>query len=67
MGILSRREQEVLTWLRRGKTSWDISVILSISERTVNYHVANIIRKLGATNRIQAVSEAFLQGLPDSE
>jgi DNA-binding CsgD family transcriptional regulator len=56
--LLSPREKEVLMWLKCGKTSWAISVILQISERTVNYHVNNIIRKLGVINRIQAVSEA---------
>jgi len=55
---LSPREREVLKWLKCGKTSWAISVILRISERTVNYHVNNIMRKLNVINRIQAVSEA---------
>ncbi len=58
LGLLSPREREVLEWLRLGKTSWDISVILRISERTVNYHVQNIIHKLGVVNRMQAVSVA---------
>ena len=57
----------MLGWLKRGKSSWDISVILSISERTVNYHVDNIIRKLGVTNRLQAVFEALRMNLIDSE
>jgi LuxR family transcriptional regulator, quorum-sensing system regulator CviR len=55
---LSPRELEVLNLLKLGKTSWDISRILLISERTVNYHVGNIMRKLDAINRIQAVYEA---------
>ncbi len=55
---LSPREREVFKWLRCGKTSWAISVILQISERTVNYHVNNIIRKLGVISRMQAVSVA---------
>lgn len=56
--LLSPREKEVLGWLRMGKTSWDVSKILRISERTVNYHVNNIMRKLGVVNRTQAVSVA---------
>ncbi len=64
---LSQRELEVLRWLRMGKSSWDISVILTISERTVNYHVNNIIRKLGVMNRLQAVFEAVRMKLIDSE
>ncbi len=58
MKTLSPREKEVLKWLKCGKTSWAISVILQISERTVNYHVNNIMRKLGVINRMQAVSAA---------
>jgi DNA-binding CsgD family transcriptional regulator len=55
---LSPREREVLRWLKCGKTSWAIALILRISERTVNYHVNNIMRKLDVTNRMQAVSAA---------
>ncbi len=64
---LSPRELEVLKWLKLGKTSWDISVILKISERTVNYHVNNIMKKLDVTNRLQAVSEAVNREIADSE
>lgn len=60
---LSKREIEVLNWLRQGKSSWDISMLLHISERTVNFHVDNIKRKLDAVNRSQAVSVAVQQGL----
>jgi DNA-binding CsgD family transcriptional regulator len=56
--LLSPRELEVLYWLKHGKTSWDIAKILDISERTVNYHVNNILQKLDVTNRLQAVFEA---------
>lgn len=62
---LSRREVEVLNLLKIGKTSWDISRILGISERTVNYHIGNIMRKLDAINRIQAVCEAVNLDLID--
>ena len=61
----SQREVEVLHWLNAGKTSWDMSVIMKISERTVNYHVNNIMTKLNVTNRSQAVSEAARFGLTD--
>lgn len=61
--VISQREKEVLNWLKQGKSSWDISVILAISERTVNYHVYNIMEKLGATNRPQAVAIGARLGL----
>lgn len=62
-GSLSPRESEVLGWLKLGKTSWDISRILGISERTVNYHVKNIIQKLDVANRSHAVYQATNEDL----
>lgn len=63
--VLSAREMEVLNWLKQGKSSWDMSVILGISESTVNFHVYNIMRKLDALNRPQAVAVATRLGLID--
>lgn len=60
---LSKREEEVLTWSKRGKSSWEISAILNISERTVNFHVNNIMQKLNVVSRIQAVAVAIERGL----
>ena len=61
--VLTSREKEVLNWLKEGKSSWDISVILGISERTVNFHTYNIMQKLNAVNRLQAVAIALHLGL----
>lgn len=63
--ILSAREKEILDWLKQGKSSWEISVILGISERTVNFHVNNIMRKLDTSKRQQAVAVAARLGLID--
>jgi DNA-binding CsgD family transcriptional regulator len=63
--LLSTREKEVLEWLKQGKSSWDMSVILGISERTVNFHVHNIMRKLNATNRPSIIAAAAGMGLLD--
>jgi LuxR family transcriptional regulator, quorum-sensing system regulator CviR len=60
---ISSREKEVLNWLKMGKSSWEISVILGISERTVNFHVYNIMEKLDAVNRTQVVATAVRIGL----
>ncbi|EFL50269.1 transcriptional regulator, LuxR family [Solidesulfovibrio fructosivorans JJ]] len=60
---LSRREREVLDWLKEGKSSWDIAMVLGIRERTVRFHVANLMRKLGAVNRAQTVALALRRGL----
>lgn len=67
IATLSLREKEVLNWLKKGKTSWDISVILGISERTVNFHINNIMQKLDAVSRTHAVAIAIEAELIDSE
>lgn len=56
---LSEREREVLKWTSVGKSSWDISIILNISERTVKFHMMNIKNKLNAVNRAHAVAKAL--------
>jgi len=56
---LSAREREVLQWTAEGKSSWDIGMILQISDNTVNYHIKNAIRKLGTTSRTVAVVKAI--------
>ena len=60
---LSKREKEVLNWLKKGKSSWDIAAILKITERTVNFHVNNIMQKLNAVSRTQAVAVAIENNL----
>lgn len=60
---LSNRETEVMRWMKEGKTNWEISVILSISERTVKFHVQNIERKLNAVNKAHAIAIAMEQSL----
>lgn len=46
-----------------GKTNWEISHILKISERTVKFHLQNIMGKLHATTRSQAVAYALNLGV----
>lgn len=60
---LSRREKEVVRWLADGKSTWETSVILGISERTVKFHVGVILHKLNAVNRAHAVAIAISSGL----
>jgi LuxR family quorum sensing-dependent transcriptional regulator len=56
---LSPREREVLGWVAEGKSTWQISEVLGISERTVNEHVTHACKKLGAANRTHAVAVAL--------
>lgn len=60
---LSEREHEVLRLLAEGNTNKEIAAALFLSEATVKTHVENILRKLGVSDRTQAVAEAFRRGL----
>lgn len=57
--VLTSREAEVLTWVARGKSAWEIGEILDITKRTVDEHVHAAVRKIGAVNRTHAVALAI--------
>ena len=57
--ILTKREFDVLHWIKEGKSTWEVAIILGIKDRTVKYHLNNIYKKLDSTNRTQAVSTAI--------
>lgn len=57
-GALSRRETEVLQLLAEGLSNRDIGERLSLAEPTVKMHVKSVCRKLGVSNRTQAVIQA---------
>ncbi len=60
---ISEREEQVLGWVREGMSNQEIGVQLGISPLTVKNHVQKILRKLGATNRAQAVARAMSMNL----
>lgn len=60
---LTPRELECLFWACEGKTTWEISKIIEISERTVIFHLTSATKKLGAVNRQHAVAKAMSTGL----
>ena len=60
---LTAREAECLRWAADGKTSWEIAQLLSMSERTANFHLNNAMIKLDVCNRQHAVAKAVLRGL----
>ena len=60
---LSPRELEVLQLIRDGSRNKQIADRLSISENTVNFHIRNIVDKLGANDRTHAVTIAVRRGL----
>lgn len=60
---LTAREREVLRWTAEGKTAYEISQILAISERTICFHINNVVAKLGASNKTQAAVKAAALGM----
>ena len=62
-GRLSERERAVLRLVAAGLTSKQIARELTITERTVQFHVTGLLNKLGAESRAQAVAIAAERGL----
>jgi DNA-binding CsgD family transcriptional regulator/tetratricopeptide (TPR) repeat protein len=60
---LSAREQDVLTLLADGRRNTEIAAALFLSRRTVEHHVAAILRKLGVPNRTEAARHARTIGV----
>lgn len=61
--VVTNRELEVLRLLFDGLSARQIATNLGLSERTVNTHVANVYRKLGASNRVEAIRIAMRLGM----
>ena len=60
---LTRREDEVLRLLASGLRQEEIADRLVVSNRTVGAHIQNVLRKMGATSRTQAVALAYRRDL----
>jgi len=63
MKPLTSRELTCLRWAAIGKTSWEMGVILGLTERTVNFHIHNACKKLQVHGRQAAITAAFQAGL----
>jgi DNA-binding CsgD family transcriptional regulator len=60
---ITERQLECLAWAEAGKTAAEIGVILGISSRTVETHLARACMALGVHRRIQAVVKARQLGV----
>ena len=60
---LTTRELEVLRFIRDGYRNKQIADQLAIAETTVNFHIKNLVDKLGANDRTHAVTIALRRGL----
>jgi DNA-binding NarL/FixJ family response regulator len=62
-GVFTPREVEVLALMAQGRTNRQIGAELYISEKTASVHVSNILAKLAAGSRTEAVAVAAQRGL----
>jgi DNA-binding NarL/FixJ family response regulator len=60
---LTPREREVLEWIQKGNSNKQIARELNVAEGTVKAHVSEILTKLGAISRTEAVNFAVRRGL----
>jgi DNA-binding NarL/FixJ family response regulator len=63
---LTAREQDVLRLLARGRSNRQIGEELFITGKTASVHVSNILAKLSAASRTEAVAIAYREGLINS-
>ncbi|BBN99681.1 response regulator [Sporolactobacillus terrae] len=60
---LTAKELTILKYIANDLTNYEISKQLSISQRTVEYHISEILKKLGVESRVGAVVRAIKKGL----
>jgi len=60
---LTVRERECLIWAAKGKTAFEIGMILHIAETTAVFHLNNVVRKFNVANRTQAIAVGVAMGL----
>ena len=64
---LTKRELEILRMTATGLSNRQMAQQLWVTEQTVKFHLSNVYRKLGVSNRTQASRQAQLQGLLPNE
>ncbi len=63
--IMTHREKEILLLISHGLQNKEIAIKLRIKNRTVEYHVSNILSKLGVSSRVEAVIACLKANLED--
>src|SRR5207302_8489691 len=64
---LSPREREILRYVAAGHTTKEVAAALNIAESTAEWHISNVLVKLGAASRAEAVAIGLRQGLLEPE
>ncbi|MFV0126954.1 LuxR C-terminal-related transcriptional regulator [Streptomyces sp. HMX112] len=66
LSTLTAREQEIFELVITGMSNQEVAQALVLSERTIKFHVSNLLRKLGVRNRTQAIVYARDRCLPEA-
>lgn len=61
--LLSSAERNCLLWCAKGKTSYEMGLILGLSEHTINHYLGRVLKKLDVSTRAQAVAAAIKKGV----
>jgi DNA-binding CsgD family transcriptional regulator len=64
---LTRREEEILSLVARGHSNRQVAKMLWVTQQTVKFHLSNIYRKLGVSNRTEASHWASLNGVESAK
>ncbi|MCX7568065.1 helix-turn-helix transcriptional regulator [Sulfitobacter sp. F26169L] len=62
---LAPREKDVLFWAAHGKSAWETSILLALSESTVKFYIRKACARLGAQNKTHAVALCLMHDLLD--
>jgi DNA-binding NarL/FixJ family response regulator len=66
MGVrLTRRQQELVPMIARGLTNKEIASHLNLSEQTVKNHIHRMLRRIGASDRLEVIEMASADDLPN--
>jgi two-component system nitrate/nitrite response regulator NarL len=64
---LTAREQQVLSWLVRGKDTGGVATSMGVTQATARSHIQSVLKKLGSHSRVEASAKAVRDGLVDAE
>jgi transcriptional regulator EpsA len=64
---LTHRQKEVIYWVSKGKTNWEISKILGTSESNIKYHLHTLLRRLNVTSRSELLVKLMNDKVRESD
>ena len=64
---LTERERDILKWISRGKSAWQIGCFLHIQPRIVEWHIEQACERLGVADKFEAIMKVSLQDLSSGD